>query len=74
MLFTKKTNYKTYKLFTFLSVAMEIWTPWSSQVHLEAQLKVVHATDFRACFTHVYVYVFVNSTVVKKRLIVHMDS
>ena len=53
---------------------MEIWTPWSSQVHLEAQPKGVHATDFRACFTDVYVYVSVNSTVVQKRLSVHMDS
>jgi hypothetical protein len=35
----------SYKLFTFLSVDMEILTPWSSQVHPEAQLKGVQATE-----------------------------
>jgi len=34
-----------YKLFTFLSVDMEILTPWNSQVHPEAQLKGVPATE-----------------------------
>ena len=32
-----------YKLFTFLSVDMENLTPWSSQVHPEAQPKGVQA-------------------------------
>jgi hypothetical protein len=30
-----------YKLFTFISVDMEIWTPWSRQVHPVAQPKGV---------------------------------
>ena len=34
-----------YKLFTFLSVDMEILTPWTSQVHPEAQPKGVQATE-----------------------------
>ena len=34
-----------YKLFTFLSVDMEILTPWSSQVHLEVQPKYVQGTE-----------------------------
>jgi hypothetical protein len=34
-----------YKLFMFLSLDMEIWKPWSSQVHPEAQPKGVHATE-----------------------------
>jgi hypothetical protein len=34
-----------YKLITFLSVDMEILTPWSSQVHTEAQPKGVQATE-----------------------------
>ena len=34
-----------YKLFTFLSVDMEILTPWSSQVYPEAQPKGVQATE-----------------------------
>ena len=34
-----------YKLFTFLSVDMEILTPWSSQVHPEVQPKGVQATE-----------------------------
>ena len=34
-----------YKLFTFLSVDMEILTPGSSQVHPEAQPKGVQATE-----------------------------
>jgi hypothetical protein len=34
-----------YKLFTFLSVDMEILTPWSSQVHPEVQPKCVQATE-----------------------------
>jgi hypothetical protein len=34
-----------YKLFMFQSLDMEIWKPWSSQVHPEAQPKGVHATD-----------------------------
>jgi hypothetical protein len=36
---------KQYKLFTFLSVDMEILTPWNSQVHNEKQPKGVHATE-----------------------------
>jgi hypothetical protein len=34
-----------YKLFTFLSVDMEILTPGSSQVHPEVQPKCVQATE-----------------------------
>ena len=33
------------KLFTFLSIDMEILTLWSSQVHPEAQAKGVQATE-----------------------------
>jgi hypothetical protein len=36
---------REYKLFTFLSVDMEILTPWRSQVHPEAQPKGVQATQ-----------------------------
>ena len=38
-------NKPYYKLFTFLSVDIEILTPWSSQVHPEAQRKGVQATE-----------------------------
>ena len=34
-----------YKLFTFLSLDMEILTSWSNQVHPEAQPKGEHATE-----------------------------
>jgi hypothetical protein len=34
-----------YKLSAFLSVDMEILSPWSSQVHPEAQPKGVQATE-----------------------------
>jgi hypothetical protein len=36
-----------YKLFTFLSVDMAILTPWSSQVHPEAQAKGVKISIFK---------------------------
>ena len=42
-----------YKLFTFLSVDMEIITPWSSQVHHEAQPN--GAQDTEGCYNlHIY--------------------
>ena len=34
-----------YKIFTFLSIDMEILTPWSSQIHPEVQPKCVQATE-----------------------------
>ena len=36
---------KQYKLFTLLSVDMEILTPWNSQVQPEKQPKGVQATE-----------------------------
>jgi hypothetical protein len=42
-----------YKLFTFLTVDMEILTPWSCQVHPEVQPKGVQATE--GCYNlHIY--------------------
>jgi hypothetical protein len=34
-----------YKLFTFLSLDMAILTPWSSQVHPDAQPQGVQSTE-----------------------------